>query len=144
MSALLDAAIRRGISIFGVCLGLQGIVEHFGGQLHLLDEPMHGKPSSIVAEPGQLFAGLPRRFQAGRYHSLHAKTVEIPSALAVTAQTDDGVVMAIEHRMLPLSAVQFHPESILTADGDLGLRLIGNVLARTQERVAASASLSVA
>jgi anthranilate synthase len=135
ISTLLDAAIMRGISVFGVCLGLQGMVEHFGGQLHVLDEPMHGKPSSIVTGPGYLFAGLPRRFQAGRYHSLYAKTVEIPPSLAVTAETDDGVVMAIEHRTLPLSAVQFHPESILTADGDLGLALIGNVLASTHFRL---------
>ena len=142
MSALLDAAIGRVISVFGVCLGLQAMVEYFGGQLHFLDEPMHGKPSSVVAEPGHLFSGLPRRFQAGRYHSLHAKALEIPAALAVTAQTDDGVVMAIEHRTLPLSAVQFHPESILTADGDLGLRLIENVLVRTRKHVAASASPS--
>jgi len=128
MSALLEAAIARGIHVFGVCLGLQGMVEHFGGRLHVLDEPMHGKPSPIVARPGRLFHDLPARFQAGRYHSLHARVGEVPEALAVTAQTDDGVVMAIEHRTLPLSAVQFHPESILTSEGDLGLALIGNVL----------------
>jgi anthranilate synthase len=127
---LLDAAITRGISVFGVCLGLQSMVEHFGAQLHVLDEPMHRNPSSVVTGPGHLLAGLPRRFQAGRYHSLYGKTVEIPAA----AETDDGVVMAIEHRMLPLSAV-FHPESILTADGDLGLALIGNVLASTHRRL---------
>jgi len=129
MSALLDAAISRGIPVFGVCLGLQGMIEHFGGRLHVLAEPMHGKPSPVVARPGRLFAGLPLSFQAGRYHSLHAKIGEVPAALDVTAQTEDGVVMAVEHRTLPLSAVQFHPESILTSEGDLGLSLIGNVLA---------------
>jgi len=129
MSALLDAAIARGIHVFGVCLGMQGMIEHFGGRLHVLAEPMHGKPSPVVARAGRLFAGLPLRFQAGRYHSLHARIDEVPAALDVTAQTEDGVVMAVEHRSLPLSAVQFHPESILTSDGDLGLSLIGNVLA---------------
>jgi len=132
MSALLDAAIARGIPVFGVCLGLQGMVEHFGGRLHVLDVPMHGKPSPIVARPGRLFNGLPSRFQAGRYHSLHARVGEVPAALAVTAVTEDGVVMAVEHRTLPLSAVQFHPESILTSDGDVGLALIGNVLGAAQ------------
>ena len=130
MSALLDAAIGRGIQVFGVCLGLQGMIEHFGGRLHVLDEPVHGKPSTIAARAGRLFRGLPARFQAGRYHSLHARVGEVPEALEVTAQTDDGVVMAIEHRTLPLSAVQFHPESILTSEGELGLALIGNVLAQ--------------
>jgi anthranilate synthase len=131
MSALLEAAMARGLPVFGVCLGLQGIVEHFGGRLHVLGEPMHGKPSPVtVTRSSGLFRGLPPRFQAGRYHSLYAKTTEVPAALEVTAETDDGVVMAIEHRTLPLGAVQFHPESILTSDGDLGLALIANVLAR--------------
>ena len=129
MSALLGAVIARGIPVFGVCLGLQGMVEHFGGRLHVLPEPVHGKPSPIVARAGRLFRGLPARFQAGRYHSLHARVGEVPASLNVTAETDDGVVMAVEHRTLPLSAVQFHPESILTSEGDLGLTLIGNVLA---------------
>jgi len=139
MSALLDQAIARGIPVFGVCLGLQGMVEHFGGRLHVLDEPMHGKPSPILAREGRLFSGLPPCFQAGRYHSLHARVGEVPAALAVTAATEDGVVMAIEHRTLPLSAVQFHPESILTSEGEVGLALIGNVLAmaRGPGRIAA-------
>jgi anthranilate synthase len=78
MSAVLDAAIARGVAVFGVCLGLQGMVEHFGGRLHVLAEPVHGKPSGIVARGGRLFRGVPERFQAGRYHSLYAKTAEIP------------------------------------------------------------------
>lgn len=141
MSALLDAAMARGIPVFGVCLGLQGMVEHFGGRLHVLDEPMHGKPSSIVTCGGRLclFRGLPSRFQAGRYHSLHARVDEVPAPLEVTAATEDGVVMAIEHRTLPLSAVQFHPESILTSDGDVGLALIRNVLASAQGLVRVAA-----
>ncbi|HEY4188397.1 MAG TPA: anthranilate synthase component I [Polyangia bacterium] len=134
MSALFEAALTRALAVFGVCLGLQGMVEHCGGRLHVLAEPMHGKPSPMVAKAGRLFDGLPLQFQAGRYHSLHAKVNEVPPALRVTAETADGVVMAVEHRTLPWSAVQFHPESILTSDGDLGLTLIGNVLARSRAR----------
>jgi len=128
MSALLDAAIARGLAVFGVCLGLQGLVEHFGGRLHVLAEPVHGKPSVIQARGGRLFRGVPGRFQAGRYHSLYVKTPELPPVLEVSAETDDGIVMAVEHRTLPLSAVQFHPESIMTSHDDLGLKLVANVL----------------
>src|SRR5450432_2933146 len=135
MSALIDAALTRGIPVFGVCLGLQGLVEHFGGCLHVLAEPMHGKPSLVHASGGRLFRGLPPHFSAGRYHSLYAKTTEVPGALEVTAETDDGIAMAVEHRTLPLSAVQFHPESILTSEGDVGLSLIANVLRATRRRV---------
>jgi anthranilate synthase len=130
LSATIDAALARGVPLFGVCLGLQGMVEHFGGRLHLLAEPVHGKASTIHVRGGRLFDGLPLRFQAGRYHSLYARSAEIPAALAVTAETDDGVVMALEHRRLPMSAVQFHPESIMTLEGDLGMALIRNVVTR--------------
>ena len=128
MSALLDATLARGLAVFGVCLGLQGLVEHFGGRLHVLPEPVHGKPSVIQARGGRLFRGLPARFQAGRYHSLYVKTPELPPVLEVSAETDDGIVMAVEHRTLPLSAVQFHPESIMTSHDDLGLKLVANAL----------------
>jgi anthranilate synthase len=115
--------------VFGVCLGLQGIVEHFGGELGVLDYPMHGKPSRIGALKGPMFDGFPDEFTAGRYHSLFAKRDAVPSELIVTASTDDGVVMAVEHATLPVRAVQFHPESILTLEGRLGHRLIRNAMA---------------
>jgi anthranilate synthase len=104
-------------------------VEHFGGTLGVLDYPMHGKASRIGALKGRMFDGFPDEFTAGRYHSLFAQRDAVPAELVVTASTDDGVVMAVEHASLPVAAVQFHPESILTLEGRLGHRLIGNVIA---------------
>jgi anthranilate synthase len=128
VSGTLRALRERRIPTFGVCLGLQGLVEHCGGKLGVLDYPMHGKPSWIETSGGALFEGLPKRFRAGRYHSLYALRDVLPTELRVTATTDDGVVMAVEHATEPLAAVQFHPESILTA-GELGLRLLANAVA---------------
>jgi anthranilate synthase len=129
VSGTLRMLLERGIPVFGVCLGLQGMVEHFGGALDVLDYPMHGKASRIRVVGGRLFEGLPKEFAAGRYHSLFAIRDRLPADLVVTAETEDGVVMAVDHRTLPLAAVQFHPESILTLDDDLGLRLLQNVVA---------------
>ena len=129
VSGTLRTLLERGIPVFGVCLGLQGMVEHFGGALDVLDYPMHGKASRIRVVGGRLFEGLPKEFSAGRYHSLFAIRDRLPADLVVTAETEDGVIMAVEHRTLPLAAVQFHPESILTLDDDLGLRLLQNVVA---------------
>jgi anthranilate synthase len=128
LSSTLTALLDRGIPTFGVCLGLQGIVEHLGGELGVLDYPMHGKASRIQVRGGRLFAGLPGEFTAGRYHSLFALREKLPAALEVTAESDDGIVMAVEHEHLPLAAVQFHPESIMSLEGDVGLRLLGNVV----------------
>jgi anthranilate synthase len=128
VSGTLAALIQRGLPTFGVCLGLQGMVEHFGGELGVLDYPVHGKPSRIRILGGRIFEGLPPEFTAGRYHSLFAIPEKMPSALVVTAEADDGVIMAIEHATLPLAAVQFHPESILTLGDDLGLKLLRNVV----------------
>jgi anthranilate synthase len=128
LAATTDALVRRGIPAFGVCLGLQGMVEYFGGTLGVLDPPMHGKASRIRVVGGHIFEGLPREFTAGRYHSLFALRETLPAVLAVTAETGDGVVMAIEHRTLPMAAVQFHPESIMTLGDDVGLRLLANVM----------------
>ena len=130
MRALIAAALAEGLPIFGVCLGLQGIAEFFGARLATLPEPMHGKPSKVRNLGGWLLDGLPRKFPAGRYHSLHAVRDTLPSDLVVTAETRDGTVMAIEHARLPVAAVQFHPESILTLSDDHGRRLIANVIAR--------------
>jgi anthranilate synthase len=124
----IDAALERGIPLFGVCLGLQGIVEYFGGTLDVLDRPMHGKPSEVEVLAGTVFEGLPRRFRAGRYHSLFARRADLPEVLRITAQTEDGLIMGIEHRELPIAAVQFHPESIMTLAGDVGLALVRNVM----------------
>ncbi|HVQ74868.1 MAG TPA: chorismate-binding protein, partial [Candidatus Binatia bacterium] len=128
VSEQLGALRERGFPVFGVCLGLQGMVEHFGGELGVLEAPVHGKPSLVRVVGGAIFEGLPREFTAGRYHSLFAIRDKLPDALRVTAETEDGVVMAIEHRTLPMAAVQFHPESIMTLDQEVGLRLVANVM----------------
>jgi anthranilate synthase len=128
VSGTLTAVLERGLPVFGVCLGLQGIVEHFGGNLGVLAAPVHGKTSRIRVLGGRLFEGLPREFPAGRYHSLFARIETLPAALRVTAETDDGVVMAVEHTELPLEAVQFHPESIMTLGEEIGIRLIRNAV----------------
>jgi len=127
-------AARRGVPVFGVCLGLQGIVEAFGGELGVLDYPMHGKPSLVQHGNQGVFEGLPERFKVGRYHSLFARRETFPACLEITAETEDGVIMGVRHRDLPIEAVQFHPESILTLDGDCGLQLIRNVIAQAARR----------
>jgi anthranilate synthase len=134
VSGTLTTLRARALPVFGVCLGLQGLVEHLGGTLGVLDYPVHGKSSRIRVLGGRLFAGLPSEFRAGRYHSLYARRETLPPDLEVTAESEDGVVMAVEHRTLPLAAVQFHPESILTLDDDLGLRLLRNVVALLARR----------
>ena len=128
MRETLDIILKRGIPTFGVCLGLQGIVEYFGGVLDVLDTPMHGKPSVIRASGNRLFGGLPEQFTVGRYHSLHARRCALPAELSVAAATEDGVIMAIEHKSLPLAAVQFHPESIMTPPDAVGMPIITAVL----------------
>jgi anthranilate synthase len=130
VSGTLGAAIQRDLPVFGVCLGLQGMVEHFGGKLGVLDYPVHGKRSEIRVRGGALFDGLPPVFRAGRYHSLYAIRDELPAELRVTAESADGVIMAVEHSSRPLAAVQFHPESILTLDGNVGLALLRNVASK--------------
>ncbi|MDO8272222.1 MAG: chorismate-binding protein, partial [Gammaproteobacteria bacterium] len=126
LSDTLALCEAQGIPVFGVCLGLQGMVEYCGGELGVLTVPMHGKPSTVIHADTPLFSGVPERFTAGRYHSLHAQ--RLPVCLRVTAQTEDGVVMAVEHDTLPWSAVQFHPESILSLEHECGRRLVANVV----------------
>jgi anthranilate synthase len=127
-AALLDEVYARQLPVFGVCLGLQAMAEHAGGTLSVLPEPAHGKPGLVRVAGGGLLAGLPAEFTAGRYHSLYAPASEIRGGFAVTASTPDGVVMAIEDPAAARWAVQFHPESILTASGRSGHQIIGNVL----------------
>ncbi len=125
---LVRRAVRLGVPVFGVCLGLQGVVEAFDGTLGQLGYPVHGKSSWMQHSGKGVFEGLPERFQVGRYHSLFANRETLPSCLEVTAESDDGVIMAVRHRQLPVEAVQFHPESILTAEQNCGLRLMENVM----------------
>jgi anthranilate synthase len=135
---LLAALDQRGIPAFGVCLGMQAMVEHAGGRLGLLASPAHGKPGSVrvIGGPASsgLLAGLPGEFAAGRYHSLHAVPSEVGGGFAVTAVTPDGVVMAIEDEANGRWGVQFHPESIMTAVGGAGHHLVANVLRLARSR----------
>jgi anthranilate synthase len=128
MAATIAAVRSRAIPLFGVCLGLQGIAEAFGGTLRQLDVPMHGKSSAVAVSGEALFAGLPREIAVGRYHSLVVDESTLPASLKITARAKDGVVMALEHASEPIAAVQFHPESIMTLGGEAGLRIIENVM----------------
>jgi anthranilate synthase len=140
-AALLDEVSRRGLPAFGVCLGLQAMVEHAGGTLSLLPEPAHGKPGLVRVAGGALLAGLPGEFTAGRYHSLYARAEQVRGGFTVTASTPDGVVMAIEDAAAGRWAVQFHPESILTASGQAGHQIIRNVLDLCRARRSVAAPL---
>ncbi|HEY6065118.1 MAG TPA: aminodeoxychorismate/anthranilate synthase component II [Thermoanaerobaculia bacterium] len=111
------AAEREGIPILGVCLGHQAIAHFHGGSVERAPAPRHGKTSAVRHDGGPLFASVPSPFEAGRYHSLIVRNGSLPADLAVTAVTEDGLVMAIAHRTKPVFGVQFHPESVLTPHG---------------------------
>jgi anthranilate synthase/aminodeoxychorismate synthase-like glutamine amidotransferase len=117
--------LARTTPTLGVCLGHQAIVEAFGGQIGAAHELVHGKACIVRHDGRGLFAGLPEELEAGRYHSLAATA--IPPELEVSATADDGEVMAVRHRDLPVDGVQFHPESVLTP---LGREIARNFLAR--------------
>lgn len=128
---LVKSAVGLGLPVFGVCLGFQGIVEAFGGVLGTLEIPMHGKPSRIQVTPeSRLFGDLPDIFPVGRYHSLYALPDRLPNMLRITAKTEDGVIMAVEHTSLAVAGVQFHPESIMSLGGSAGPRIVENVVTR--------------
>jgi anthranilate synthase component 2 len=120
--------------ILGVCLGHQAVAQAFGGRIVRADSVMHGKLSAVEHDGRGILAGLPSPFAATRYHSLVAEPESLPACLEVTARTGDGVIMAIEHRELPVWGVQFHPESIETEHGH---RLLRNFLERVPARAIA-------
>ena len=133
--ATIKAARSRNLPIFGVCLGLQALAEAYGGELRHLAIPMHGKPSRIrVLEPGTVFAGLGREVTVGRYHSIFADPKTLDPDFIITAESEDGTIMGIEHAREPVAAVQFHPESIMTLGGDAGMRMIENVVEKLARR----------
>ena len=115
--ATLEIVERLGprVPTLGVCLGHQAIVEAFGGEVGQAQRLVHGKASSISHDGQGLFTGLPDPLEGGRYHSLAA--TQVPDELEVCATTEDGEVMAVRHRELPIVGIQFHPESVLTPDG---------------------------
>ncbi len=117
------AAFESRLPIFGVCLGHQSIVQHFGGNIVAAERLMHGKTSMVEHDGKTIFSGLSQPFEAGRYHSLAADVDSMPDMLDVTARTNRGEIMGVRHRELPIEGVQLHPESILTPEGDELMKL---------------------
>ncbi|MFN3202647.1 MAG: anthranilate synthase component II [Bradymonadia bacterium] len=124
--ALIEAAMER-CPILGVCLGHQSITQVMGGTVGSARTLMHGKASSVYHDGQTLFQDLPSPMACGRYHSLAAMEADLPADLKISAYTTDGEIMGLRHTSLPVEGVQFHPESVLTPDGD---RLLGNFLAQ--------------
>lgn len=113
------------IPILGICLGHQSIIQALGGAIILANEPVHGRESTVIHTASKMFTDIPRSFVAGRYHSLVANISGLPNELSVTARTEDGTIMAVEHKRWPLVGLQFHPESILT---EFGYQLLINFM----------------
>ncbi len=122
------AAFQNKVPVFGVCLGHQCLVQHFGGNIVRAERLMHGKTSMAKHDGKSLFAGLPEPFEVGRYHSLCAEQGSLPNELELTAETERGEIMGVRHKTLPLEGVQFHPESVLTPEGD---KLMANFMRMT-------------
>jgi len=122
--AMIDTFAER-VPVLGVCLGHQCLVTHFGGEIVRAERLMHGKTSMAEHDGKTIFNGLTQPFEVGRYHSLCATAKTLPDALELTAETDRGEIMGVRHKELPLEGVQFHPESVLTPQGD---KLMANFL----------------
>ncbi len=114
---MIDAFAGR-VPILGVCLGHQSIVQQQGGEIVRADRLMHGKTSMVEHDGTTIFDGISNPFEVGRYHSLCASEETLPDTLNITAQTDRGEIMGVRHKSLPIEGVQFHPESVLTPEGD--------------------------
>jgi anthranilate synthase component 2/para-aminobenzoate synthetase component 2 len=125
VSLAMIAAFERRVPLLGVCLGHQSLVQHFGGRIVSAPRLMHGKTSLVTHDGRTLYAGLSNPFEAGRYHSLTAEDATMPAVLEVTSRSEQGEIMGVRHRELPLEGVQFHPESVLTPEGN---RLLENFL----------------
>ncbi len=124
-SLAMIAAFAERVPVLGVCLGHQCLVQHFGGRIVSAERLMHGKTSNTKHDGKTIFAGLPQPFEVGRYHSLCAEQDSLPDDLELTAETERGEIMGVRHRSLPLEGVQFHPESVLTPQGN---RLMANFM----------------
>jgi anthranilate synthase/aminodeoxychorismate synthase-like glutamine amidotransferase len=128
--------LHEEVPILGVCLGHQTIAAAFGANIIRANVPMHGRTSQVTHSESRLFEDVPKEFQVCRYHSLVVDDKTLPSELAVTARTDDGTIMAIEHNKLPIVGVQFHPEATLT---EHGYQILSNFLTmagiKTKENV---------
>lgn len=132
------ARVLGEVPILGVCLGLQMLAVHYGGQLRPAASLVHGKSSSVFHDSRTLFNGLPNPLAAGRYHSLAVACESLPDCLEISARTADGEIMGLRHRQLLAEGVQFHPESILTP---LGNRILANFLSQTTESTPAVQAL---
>ncbi|MEU6384926.1 aminodeoxychorismate/anthranilate synthase component II [Streptomyces bauhiniae] len=130
-----------GVPVFGVCLGMQSMQVAYGGVVDRAPELLHGKTSPVIHQGRGVFAGLPTPFIATRYHSLAAEPATVPAELEVTARTEDGIIMGLRHRELPVEGVQFHPESVLTEHGH---RMLANWLAECGDRDAVARSAGLA
>ncbi|HRQ61420.1 MAG TPA: aminodeoxychorismate/anthranilate synthase component II, partial [Alphaproteobacteria bacterium] len=115
--ALIKAAADNAIPLIGVCLGHQAIGQVFGGKVIRAPAPLHGKLSDITHTGTGLFEGIPSPYTVTRYHSLIVERDTLPDCLSITAETDDGLIMGLAHKTLPISGVQYHPESIATQHG---------------------------
>jgi anthranilate synthase component 2 len=133
---LTRAAAEAGVPLLGVCLGHQTIGQAFGGTVVRHDEIVHGKAGRIHHASAGIFAGLPSPFGATRYHSLVVQRTDLPDSLTVTAWLEDGTIMGLQHRSLPIHGVQFHPESIASEHGG---QLIGAFLASAGIKTAVAA-----
>ena len=118
VSLAMIGAFAGRAPILGVCLGHQSIVQQHGGDIVRAERLMHGKTSMVSHDSRSIFEGLSNPFEVGRYHSLCAEQESLPESLEVTAQTDRGEIMGVRHKTLPIEGVQFHPESVLTPEGD--------------------------
>ncbi len=125
VSLAMIAAFAGVVPVLGVCLGHQCIVQQQGGEIVRAERLMHGKTSQIRHDGKTVFEGISQPFEVGRYHSLCAATESLPDTLEITAETNSGVIMGVRHRSLPIEGVQFHPESVLTPEGD---RLMTNFM----------------
>ena len=128
VSLAMIGAFAGRVPILGVCLGHQSLVQHFGGEIVRAGRLMHGKTSLARHDGKTIFEGLPQPVEVGRYHSLCAEAGTLPDSLEVTAETERGEIMGVRHKTLPIEGVQFHPESVLTPEGE---RLMANFLRMT-------------
>ena len=118
ISLQMIAAFAGKVPILGVCLGHQSIVQQLGGEIVRAERLMHGKTSQIKHDGKTVFAGISEPFEVGRYHSLCAEIESLPDTLLVSAETESGVIMGVRHKTLQIEGVQFHPESVLTPEGE--------------------------